>query len=91
MIVEVYFSGRVQGVNFRYNIREKARELGLSGFVQNLSDGRVKALMKGPKQRIDQLIQWAKRGPGLAVVERVELRTLPQEPEERFSGFEIRY
>ena len=89
MTVEVYFSGRVQGVNFRYNLSRKARELGLAGYVQNLEDGRVKAVIEGSEQRIQELLYWAKKGPGLALVEETEVRQLAQK--EPLSGFEIRY
>ena len=53
--VRVLISGRVQGVCFRACTRDQAQILNLSGWVRNLSDGRVEALFEGPSEVIDQL------------------------------------
>ncbi len=66
--------GRVQGVFFRSSMRRRATELGLTGWVRNLPDGSVEAVVEGPKDRVDELIRWAHRGPPLARVDRVEVR-----------------
>lgn len=42
-----YFSGQVQGVGFRYTARELASDFDVTGFVRNLSDGRVELVMEG--------------------------------------------
>jgi acylphosphatase len=52
----VHFRGRVQGVGFRYTAEALARRLPLTGFVQNLSDGRVKLVVEGDAVEIDRLI-----------------------------------
>ncbi len=53
----VFFSGTVQGVGFRYTCRSYAADLGLTGWVKNLADGRVELMAEGPKKTIDQLLQ----------------------------------
>ena len=53
----IYFSGTVQGVGFRYTCRSYSVELGLKGWVKNLSDGRVELLTEGSKAVITELVQ----------------------------------
>jgi acylphosphatase len=45
---EVYFSGRVQGIGFRYTVRQLAARYPVTGFVRNLPDGRVEIVVEGP-------------------------------------------
>ena len=52
----VFFSGTVQGVGFRYTTQCMAVELQLTGWVKNLPDRRVEALIEGPKDSIDKLL-----------------------------------
>lgn len=52
----IIFSGRVQGVGFRYHACEKARQLGLTGWVRNLYDGNVEMEIQGKESLIDELI-----------------------------------
>lgn len=65
--------GRVQGVFFRQSTREKARELGLSGWVKNMPDGTVEALASGPEGTVKELIAWCQHGPAYARVDRVDV------------------
>lgn len=67
----VFISGRVQGVFFRASTREEARQAGVRGWVQNLSDGRVEAVFEGERAAVQQLISWCHRGPPAAEVENV--------------------
>lgn len=53
-----HFTGRVQGVYFRVQIRDRALELGLAGWVKNLPDGRVEAHLEGAPQAIRELLEW---------------------------------
>ncbi|MDD3374657.1 MAG: acylphosphatase [Candidatus Omnitrophica bacterium] len=52
----IFYSGMVQGVGFRYTTQRIALDLNLSGWVRNLSDGRVEVLVEGPKDKIEQLM-----------------------------------
>lgn len=55
--VHVYFSGMVQGVGFRYTARDFAKRLGISGWVRNLSDGRVELLAEASEEAIDEFLK----------------------------------
>jgi acylphosphatase len=68
----VYVAGQVQGVFFRDSTRKKAEQLGLTGWVKNLPDGRVEALFEGPSERVREMIQWCEQGPPHATVEEVD-------------------
>jgi acylphosphatase len=50
---EVYYSGRVQGVGFRYTVRSLAARFRVTGFVRNLSDGRVCLVVEGQRSEIE--------------------------------------
>lgn len=70
--VRVLVSGRVQGVFFRAHTRTRARDLGLSGWVRNLPDGRVELIAEGDEAKVATLLAWVKRGPPAAQVEDVQ-------------------
>jgi acylphosphatase len=52
-----YFTGRVQGVGFRYTAQNVALQYNVTGFVRNLADGRVELVMEGPDGEIEHLIE----------------------------------
>jgi len=85
----LFISGRVQGVFFRANMRRVAREHGVKGWVRNLPDGRVEAVLEGPEDAVKKVIEWAHRGPPLARVEKVEVYWEDYRGE--FDDFTIRY
>jgi acylphosphatase len=69
-----FISGRVQGVGFRFFAQRAAAELGLSGYVRNLDDGRVEVYAVGEPEQLEQLSQRLARGPRLAQVTAVDAR-----------------
>lgn len=83
----VWVSGVVQGVFYRASTVERARSAGVSGWVHNLPDGRVEAVLEGPRDAVDRVLAWMRIGPPRAVVERVDV--VP-EPPEGLGGFTAR-
>jgi acylphosphatase len=70
----ILVSGKVQGVFYRASTVEKANELGLKGFAQNLPDGRVLIEAEGEIESLKNLAEWCKKGPSRAVVTGVEVK-----------------
>lgn len=87
MHIMVY--GGVQGVFFRANTQDKARELGLTGYVRNLPDGSVEIVAEGDRGKLESLLAWCRHGPPAASVLRVEHGW--EEKKEGFADFSIRY
>jgi acylphosphatase len=65
--------GRVQGVFFRGDMRERARSLGVNGWVRNNADGTVEAVLEGADDRLELLLSWCRRGPAGARVDDVDV------------------
>lgn len=65
----LFVSGFVQGIGFRAFIKHNAEQLGITGWVRNLPDGRVEAVLQGDKEKIKKLIELCNKGPFLAEVE----------------------
>ncbi len=70
-------SGQVQGVFFRAECAERARALGLSGFVRNTPQGTVEASFEGDPAHVDAMIRWCGEGPPMAIVDDVEVTEEP--------------
>jgi len=81
--------GLVQGVAFRANACQRARELGLVGWVRNLPDGEVEALAAGDDALLDTFERWLWQGPELARVTRVEARSASEREVEGLSDFKV--
>lgn len=86
--VRLVFTGRVQGVYFRANTKEKALRLGLSGWVRNLPDGRVEAWVEGDRQAIGQLLEYCQGEIPNATVDMVDMEE--SAPTGDYPSFEIR-
>lgn len=82
-----YFTGRVQGVGFRYSALQAAREFEVAGFVTNLPDGRVCLEAEGAPEEVDAFIK-AVHERMHGYVRKVDRLTARREPQ--FSGFSIR-
>jgi acylphosphatase len=72
--LEIIVSGKVQGVYFRQSTKAKAEELGITGTVQNLSNGSVQVVASGESLPLEQLVQWCHHGPPRATVRGVEVK-----------------
>ncbi len=85
----LFISGVVQGVSFRASTQEQAKRLGVAGWVRNLDDGRVEAVVQGPKDKVDELVQWCHKGPPAARVDKVSVAW--ETVADDLKGFEVRY
>ena len=70
---EVRITGRVQGVFFRAELRDRARSLGVGGSVRNAPDGSVEAVLEGDDDAVESLLRWCEQGPAGARVEDVSV------------------
>jgi len=85
--VQVRVEGRVQGVGFRAYVEARALELGLVGWVRNRRDGSVEAVLQGPEDTVEEMLELCRQGPPAAVVTGVELLG---EGVGAFLGFDVR-
>jgi acylphosphatase len=85
--VRLVVRGRVQGVGFRWWVRETAERLGLEGWVRNRRDGAVELVASGPSEAVARLAEACWQGPAGAAVLSVDRRAAQAE---RFAGFEQR-
>jgi len=69
--VHVYISGRVQGVFFRAETQKAAYAFNLTGWVRNMPDGRVEALLEGEDTDVERMLDWCHIGPPAARVKQV--------------------
>jgi len=84
-----HVSGRVQGVFFRSRVADLAESLGVAGWVRNLSDGRVEALLEGEKDAVEKVVEFCRRGPPGAYVRDLEVKW--EDSRGEFSTFKILY
>ena len=86
--VNITVKGKVQGVFFRKSTQEKAYELQISGYVQNERDGSVYIEAEGEKERIDEFVEWCRKGPKNAEVTDIKIR---KGTFQNYEDFEIAY
>jgi acylphosphatase len=72
----VYVRGRVQGVAFRWSAHRKGQELGLRGWVRNVTDGRVETCFLGDDAAIATMLGWLTHGPPAARVDDISAREI---------------
>ena len=78
----IYFSGRVQGVGFRFQARHMARSLKLTGWVKNLWDGRVEMEVQGENSIIQRFLYQLK-GDRYIVIRDMEIENIPLEDDDK--------
>jgi acylphosphatase len=71
--VRVIVEGRVQGVFYRDSCCREARRLGVRGWVRNRADRSVEVVAEGPRDRVDQLLDWCRQGPPSATVSKISV------------------
>ena len=86
--VHVFIEGNVQGVTFRWSTLTNAKKRQVTGWVRNLSDGRVEAIFEGEQDMVDEMIGFCRKGPSGAKVTRVQV--IRGEVIENHKRFEIR-
>jgi acylphosphatase len=81
--------GKVQGVYFRQNTRIVANRHRVTGWVKNLKDGRVEAVLEGNEMDVSEVIEWFYAGPPKAIVDDVQIKYEPYTGE--FQEFKVNY
>ncbi|HVX02785.1 MAG TPA: acylphosphatase [Nitrososphaera sp.] len=83
----IFVTGKVQGVYFRQNTQVTAREHGATGWVRNLPDGRVEAVIEGDDAAVRSVVDWCRHGPPAARVDDIEVKY--ENYVGKFASFEV--
>ena len=86
--IKGYVEGRVQGVGFRYFVKNNANQLNVTGYAKNLPDTRVEFVLQGEQAAITSLLQKINRGPSNSSVKSLESQL--QDTDEHYRNFSIR-
>jgi acylphosphatase len=84
----LWIKGFVQGVSFRYYTRQAALQLGLTGWVRNLMDGRVEVIIEGEESVVHEMVKWCHIGPPAARVDNIDIEW--ETPTGSFEDFNVR-
>ena len=87
--VHIFISGKVQGVFFRQALKVIAKKNNVVGWVRNLPDKRVEAILEGDSKSVNLVVEWAKIGPANSHVDNIEINN--EEFRNEFSMFEVLY
>lgn len=87
--LEIYVSGVVQGVGFRYFSKRSAKDLGIKGYAKNLEDGRVFVKAEGESEQLDKFVSLLKEGPSYAIVKGIDVTEVDKI--DNFEDFSIEY
>ena len=87
--VHVYYSGRVHGVGFRYTAENIAHRLGLTGWVKNLTDGRVELVCEGAKEKIETFLTEIQEGSLGPYIKKADRRW--EEPTQDYGDFRVEF
>lgn len=85
----VFYSGRVQGVGFRYTTERLAHETGVLGFVKNLPDGRVELVCESDKVKIDKLLVKIQESILGRHIQKADCRW--EDPTQKFTDFSVEF
>jgi acylphosphatase len=86
--VQVFYEGRVQGVGFRYSVRQIAKGFNVTGWVRNLADGRVELQVSGEDEEVNAFLEAIRRSDLGSLIKNESEHGLALPPDSR--GFEIR-
>jgi len=81
----LYISGDVQGVALRYSLAQRARLLSLFGWVKNIDNGQVEAVVQGEEEDIKRILEWL---PTYTSINDIRIN---KENSEKFKGFEVKF
>ena len=87
--IRIFVTGKVQGVFFRQALKVTAKKNDVFGWVRNLHDGRVEAVLEGDEEKVSRIVEWAHGGPANARVKDVEIQN--EKYTNEFSKFEVLY
>lgn len=87
--IQVFYEGNVQGIGFRYSVRQIAKGFDVTGWVKNLRDGRVEMQINGEDAEVRAFLDAIRQSELRAHIRKQEEKPLPEAPSIR--GFEIRY
>jgi len=87
--LHVNVRGRVQGVFYRDYSKRQAESLNISGWIRNMPDGSVEAIISGRDSDVEQMVEWFQTGSPLSNVTSVQAEEIF--PTEKLKNFEIRY
>jgi acylphosphatase len=87
--LEINVNGRVQGVGFRYFVKQKAENFNIKGWVRNTSNRGVAILAEGEEKDLNTFVDWIKLGPSLSRVDKIEINRFDKIT--GFRSFEIRF
>ncbi len=85
----VIIEGLVQGVFFRDHTYRQAVKLNISGYVRNLPDRTVEAMLQGEQDAIESMLTWLKQGSPRSQVKNLKVQEI--ETTKQFASFEIQY
>ncbi|HXG14407.1 MAG TPA: acylphosphatase [Candidatus Nitrosotenuis sp.] len=87
--VHLFISGKVQGVFFRQAMKVAAKKNHVTGWVKNLKDGRVEAVIEGEDLNVSNVVEWCHAGPANARVEDVVIKN--EKFKDEFTKFDVLY
>ncbi len=85
--LHILIRGKVQMVLFRYSMKQEADNLNITGWVKNMPNGQVEAVIQGEEKAVNKLLEWCQNGPSAAIVDDVQVANIE---EKEFTSFMIR-